>query len=107
MTDVLITDLDKIVSTGGQNRDIYEGETCSKQLMKSIFNRTVVHTKGKNEAIPIYLKDEMNFNEQVIVPIMLNGDVYGSIICLSKEAIDNNKVQVVEIFANVIAKTIE
>ncbi len=105
--DVLITDLDKVVSAGGQNREFYEGETCSKALIKTVFNRNVVHNKEKTSLIPIFLKDDLKFNEQVIVPIILNGDVYGSIICLDKEKIDNNKIQVVEIFANVIAKSIE
>ncbi len=102
--NVIITDLDKVACATGEKKKEFEGEQCTKQLIKTLMSREITHRT--ENFIPIYLKDSIDYKEQLIVPIILDSEIYGSVICLSNKEISNEKIQVVKIFTDVIAKTI-
>ncbi len=104
---VIITDLDKIACATIENKEKFEGESCTKQLLKSFQDRKTIYINNKADVIPILLKIDISYTHQLIVPIILNNEIYGSIIALSNKEISENKIQVVEIFADILAKAIE
>ena len=106
---VIITDKDKIVSVCGI-KNIHINSEITTQLDKILDNRSsVVKNKLDNDTmISCCGEDILDYFAQMIVPIIANGDVIGSIICFTKEHIkfDNNKLIAIKVMANYLAEQI-
>ncbi|MFV0519103.1 MAG: stage V sporulation T C-terminal domain-containing protein [Lachnospirales bacterium] len=104
---VLITDLDKILTCSGENFDLYLSKNIEKDLKKIISKRKIVHSSSKDSHIPIFLQDNFHYKEQIIIPIVSNGEAQGSLIGISDKNIDKLKEEVLEIFSKILSKKIE
>ena len=79
--DVVITDLSNCISCSGKNKKELENITVTSNLDKIINDRkTVIHNKISKQNI---LQTQLEILSILITPIVVNGDCYGSIICLS------------------------
>ena len=82
---VVITDRDTvIVATGGVKRE-YTGRRISKKLEQVMMERQIYETGAGNPFIPIVDMDVENVGEQLIWPIICEGDIIGTVVVLTKE----------------------
>ena len=89
--DVLITDKDKyIIGTKHE----YINKKIPNKLIEILENRQMIIQKS-------------NEQNTLINPIIINGDVIGSIIIISKEEIKENEIKTVTLLSNFLIKYIE
>ena len=82
---VVITDRDTvIVATGGVKRE-YTGRRISKKLEQVMSERQIYETSPSNPFVPIVDMDSENVGEELIWPIICEGDIIGSVVVLTKE----------------------
>ena len=89
--DILITDKDKYIV--GTKKE-YINKIITNELLEILENRQMIIRKEKNNYI-------------LINPIIINGDVVGSIIIISKEEINENQIKTVTLLTNFLIKFIE
>lgn len=89
--DVLITNKDKyIIGTKHE----YIDKKIPNELLEILEKRQMIIQKSKNK-------------NTLISPIIINGDVIGSIIIISKEEIKENEIKTVTLLSNFLIKYIE
>ena len=89
--DVLITNKDKyIIGTKHE----YIDKKIPNELLEILEKRQMIKKKKKNQ-------------NTLISPIIINGDVIGSIIIISKEEIKENEIKTVTLLSNFLIKYIE
>lgn len=89
--DVLITNKDKyIIGTKHE----YIDKKITNELLEILEKRQMIIQKSKNQ-------------NTLISPIIINGDVIGSIIIISKEEIKENEIKTVTLLSNFLIKYIE
>ena len=89
--DVLITNKDKyIIGTKHE----YIDKKIPNELLEILEKRQMIIQKSKDQ-------------NTLINPIIINGDVIGSIIIISKEAITENQIKTVTLLSNFLIKYIE
>jgi AbrB family transcriptional regulator (stage V sporulation protein T) len=89
----LITDRDQFIATAGGYRHL-AGKPVSRQLDERINRReTVIASKGDHAFIPVSENDGEIYVHQMIVPILCEGDVIGSVMLLE----DDNKEKMGEV----------
>ena len=89
--DVLITDKDKYIIGTKQE---YLNKKISNKLLEILDNRQMIIQKSTNQ-------------NTLINPIIVNGDVIGSIIIISNEKITENQIKTVSLLSNFLIKYIE
>ena len=89
--DVLITDKDKYII--GTKKE-YLNKKISNELLEILDNRQMIIQKSTNQ-------------NTLINPIIVNGDVIGSIIIISNEKITENQIKTVSLLSNFLIKYIE
>ena len=83
----LIADRDQIIAAAGSNNKQFFGKSISKQLEEKMNAReTVSASKGERKCIPVTCEENEDFQHQVIIPIITQGDIIGAVILLSLEA---------------------
>ena len=85
---VVITDREQVIAATGPMRNDYMGKRVTKALETMMDDRQVVNSTGKNGVVIFAEGVNISDCEQVIYPIICEGDVIGSVIIMSK---DNNK----------------
>ena len=89
--DVLITNKDKyIIGTKHE----YIDKKITNELLEILENRQMIIQKSKDQ-------------NTLINPIIIKGDVIGSIIIISKEEITENQIKTVTLLSNFLIKYIE
>lgn len=89
----LIADRDQFIATAGGYRHL-TGKSVSRQLDERINKReTVIATKGDRGFIPVSEDGGEVYIHQMIVPILCEGDVIGSVMLLE----DDNKSKMGEV----------
>ena len=83
---VLITDRDQVLATaGGGKKDLIQ-KSISKELETAMSGReALLAVKGDKGFIQVIEGDSGEHTAQVIVPILCEGDVIGSVILISKD----------------------
>lgn len=109
---VLIADKDAFISASGTPKKDYVERKVSSELEKIMDDRkTVLLDKAANSVIPIHNDDdEANYVNQVISPILAEGDAIGTVIILSKEEGDNLgevEIKLAETAATFLGKQME
>ncbi len=106
---VCITDTENIIATSGNSKSKYMSCQISDEILEKIEQRKTF-IGSNNLIIPIVL-GESNFNyaSQIVVPIISNTDLIGSIVLFS---LDNSKITSLEVklaesFAKVLGSQIE
>ena len=89
--DILITDKDKYII--GTKHEFID-KKISNELLEILENRQMIIQKSKDQ-------------NTLINPILINGDVIGSIIVISKEGITENQIKTVTLLTNFLIKYIE
>lgn len=78
----LITDRDAYIAVSGASKKAFLGKSLPEELAEKMEHRTPFNAKEAGEHLPIRGFEEAN---QILVPIIHEGEVVGSIILLSKE----------------------
>ena len=99
-SDVLITDKDKYILTLGNTKQKYLNQEISDDLLEILENRQMI-IQGKNNVL------DTQTENIVINPIIINGDVIGSIIITTKEKIDENIIKILTTLTTFLVKHIE
>lgn len=89
--DILITDKDKYII--GTKHELIN-KKITNELLEILENRQMIIQKSKDQ-------------NTLINPILINGDVIGSIIVISKEEITENQIKTVTLLTNFLIKYIE
>lgn len=106
---VVVTDLDSIIAVCKLSKKDYKEKSISDELEALIENREIKQAKD-NKVVPLYKDDAMEYNKQIIMPIVSSsGDCIGSIILVSKEAEDMAEVEekILKIAANFLGKQVQ
>ena len=86
---VCITDHDQIIAAAGTNNKQFLGKSISKELEEKMSAREIVSaSKGDRKCIPVTRDEAEEFQHQVIIPIITQGDIIGAVVLLSLEAMD-------------------
>lgn len=109
---VLISDTDHIIAvSGGPKKDFIE-KRIGKELEKIIQEKTsrVVLEKGALCAVTVDDGTPSEFESQIMVPIVSQGDAIGSIVILSKDInspLGDTELKAAEIGASFLARQME
>ena len=110
---VLICDKDTIVSVSGGSKKEYLDKKISKDLEKIIELRRLAKfdINDRNNMVDIYEGEdaEEKYTEQIIAPIVSEGDTTGAVIITSKESNKMGDVEfrIAEIASSLIAQQME
>ncbi len=82
---VCVADRDQIIAAAGGGKSLI-GKSISSQLEEIIENRDVINArKGERRYVPILEDDAEEIVEQVITPIICEGDAIGAVMIYTKE----------------------
>lgn len=101
--NLFLTDKEKILYTTKEKYKNYIEEKINKNIIDIINERKTVIEKGKI----LLTKDYFVVNYYIIVPIVINADSIGSIICTSNEQINEKINLIIDILISLIKKQIE
>ena len=93
--NVLFTSRDTIVDYALQNKEIISFNTLSNEIMNIIEKRRLCVNSGNLEIN----NNKLDIN-YLINPIIINGDIYGSIIIYGKEDISSKDIEIIS-FVNI------
>lgn len=82
---VCITDTDQIVAALGSGKKDLQDKYISKELEKVIQTREQVLAKSDSAKYAGITADEKEFKEEVICPILCEGDAIGAVVFLNKD----------------------
>lgn len=101
---VLITDKDKFILVCGNVKQKYQNKEISNEILEILENRQMIVKENSN----ILLTKEYKENGNIVInPIIINGDVIGSIIIITKENLDESKIMAVSLLTTFLTKYIE
>lgn len=84
---VCVCDTDQIVAASGSGKKELKEKYISKSLERLLEERDcVIAAEGDKKYVKIVANQEENYAQEVISPILCEGDVIGGVIFLAKEA---------------------
>ena len=105
-----ITDMDTVIAISGKRKKEYLAKAISRYLVDVIRDRKIISTiDGKSKAI-IQGEKATKYHAQVVVPIISDGDVVGSVILFSTDLsskITNVEYKLAESAAGFLGKQME
>lgn len=81
----IITDRDQVIAATGPAKREYSGRRISKKLENIMVDREMYHSVNGKPVVSITDVDTIAPTEQMIQPIICEGDVIGSVVVMSKE----------------------
>lgn len=105
----IVTDKDSIVAISGAPKKDFLELTISEELEKIIDRRELFVSKIET-AIPIVSKESKEKTPQVIMPIISDSEVIGSVIILPKEGVKemtNTEIEIAKIAASFLGTQME
>lgn len=107
----LIADRDQIIAAAGSNNKQFLGKSISKELEEKMNAReTISASKGDRKCIPVTKDESEEFQHQVIIPIITQGDIIGAVVLLSLEAanpMDEVEMKLAQSAADFLGKQME
>ncbi len=106
---IVVTDLDSIIAVSKLAKKDYKEKSISDELEQLIENRESKTSKD-NKTIALHKDDSMEYNNQIIMPIVSSsGDCIGSIIMVSKDenALSESEEKILKIAANFLGKQVQ
>ena len=83
---VIITDNEKILAVSGVGKGVFKNRLISSELRQLILKRNLYCIqKDVSKVVPVIKETEVNFESQIVGPIVADGEVIGSVIILSDE----------------------
>ena len=102
---IIITNTEKIVTVKVNNKNKYENQNISEEIIKKIYNRKEIHQK---EFLKIKITTEEEEISYALVPIIASGDIIGSVIVLSEDkTLEKQDFIITKIVADFLSKYIE
>lgn len=101
---VIITDMNNIVSCFGNLKNSLLNKECSSDYINLIETRSKIIDYKKNN---IKITNEIIFCSYIIYPLILRGDLIGSIGIISDTTIDNHDISLIEFAIKILLKYIE
>lgn len=99
--DILLTDLEKVINA---NKKKYILKTLSGETQELLYKREIVIKKAQEDSMMINIFEESTSEDccQLIVPVIKNNDIIGSLIVLASEdkCFDDDCVKICKAFAN-------
>ena len=105
----LITDKDKVVSVCGTQKNYYIDKVLTENLIRQIETRNLILRNKKDNDImfKLFENDETEYASFAIMPVMQNGDTFGSIIVFSNEKkLTEVEAKVLQTMANFLSQQI-
>ncbi len=108
----MISDRDFIIAISGGSKKEYLDKRISPELEKIIESRSTYSTKEDNKPMKITYEDVSldKYTNQVITPIVMQGDPIGSVILISKEisaSMGELEIKLTETTAGFLSKQME
>ncbi len=102
---ILITDLDKVISLSGNYKKELLNYTIASDYLNKINNRKDILN---NNHEGIIIKEELILTNYYFRPLLVNGDVVGSILILcEKEKINEEDIKIITIINHFLEKYLE
>ena len=105
--DVLITDMEKVLSAGKKK---YINKELTNEVQELIYNKEIVIKKQDDgsEMIDFFVGSENEYSCQLIVPIVKDGDAIGAIVILAVEnkCFDDSAVKICKAFSKFLSDQI-
>ena len=79
-----ICDMEQVVAAGGPGKKEIQEKGITKELEKLLRERTQKEMKAGGKQYIDVIEDQENYEEEIITPIICQGDVIGGVILLSK-----------------------
>ncbi len=91
----LIADRDQFIAASGSNSKQILGKSVSKELEEKMNSReTVCASRGESSYIGVMDNEVEEYQHEVIIPIITQGDIIGAVVLLSTKAGDEmNEVE--------------
>lgn len=81
----VVTDKDSVIVVSGTNKKHLEGKKISKRLENILDERRLVHNPGGKQFINVVEAGDFEENEQIISPVICDGDIIGGIVIIGKK----------------------
>lgn len=103
--NVIITDRDSIIAVSGNIKKEYNDRQISSYLNECIEDRKQILEENIKSVNFIEEKEEQS--SYCIVPVVSDGDVDGLVIITSEEKVDKSDLQICQIVAKILSKSLE
>lgn len=107
---VAISDKDQIIASAGDSRKELISKKISSELEEVIEERSTILAKSEDKNFILITNNGLGFAQEVITPIISEGDVIGSVAILSKdtkEKFGETQVQLTETAASFLGSQME
>ena len=101
---LLITDMSNIMELSPSLKNVFFNKELSVEYQNMLSKREkIIQKSSKN----LCITDQIIDYSYIVNPMIVNGDLIGSIVLLSKDTITNNDIIVVDIITKILTKYIE
>lgn len=102
--DIIITDTSNIMELSSSLKNVFFNKELSVEYQNMLSKREkIIQKSSKN----LCITDQIVDYSYIVNPMIVNGDLIGSIVLLSKDTITNNDIIVVDIITRILTKYIE
>ena len=102
--DIIITDMSNIMELSLSLKNVFFNKELSVEYQNMLSKREkIIQKSSKN----LCITDQIVDYSYIVNPMIVNGDLIGSIVLLSKDTITNNDIIVVDIITKILTKYIE
>jgi transcriptional regulator, abrB family len=102
--DIIITDMSNIMELSSSLKNVFFNKELSVEYQNMLSKREkIIQKSSKN----LCITDQIVDYSYIVNPMIVNGDLIGSIVLLSKDTITNNDIIVVDIITKILTKYIE
>ncbi len=102
--DIVITDMSNIVELSPSLKNVFLNKELSVEYQNMLSKREkIIQKSSKN----LCITDQTVNYSYIVNPMIVNGDLIGSIVLLSKDTITNNDIIVLDIITKILTKYIE
>lgn len=103
--NVIVTDRDKVVAVSGNIKKQYSDQQISGYLNECIEDRKQILEENIKKVS--FIEEQEEQSSYCIVPVISDGDVDGLVIITSKENVDESDLQICQIVAKILSKSLE
>lgn len=103
---VIVTDTDAVIAAVGSGVKDYNGKHLASSIDSILQERKTVIYKNQ-ECVPIIEGENSEWISQIIAPIIVAGDIYGSIIMLSNNTLGDTELKIMNTASLFVGKQIE
>ncbi len=102
--DIIITDMSNIVELSPSLKNVFLNKELSVEYQNMLSKREKIIQKSSEN---LCITDQTVNYSYIVNPMIVNGDLIGSIVLLSKDTITNNDIIVLDIITKILTKYIE